>query len=122
MNGAQAITRPFPFLLLPSLWASRNRARRRERGDGARAIVFGGIGLAVMGALFSLGSATTNVLTARPEAVAAGMRVTFAVAAILIVVALAIAFVSHALSRRIVAPSCDQEDGRSSPAPHRRRR
>jgi ABC-2 type transport system permease protein len=52
MNGAQAITRPFPFLLLPSLWASRNRARRRERGDGARAIVFGGIGLAVMGALF----------------------------------------------------------------------
>ena len=52
MNGVQAITRPFPFLLLPSLWASRNRARRRERGDGARAIVFGGIGLAVMGALF----------------------------------------------------------------------
>ena len=52
MNGTQAITRPFPFLLLPSLWASRNRARRREKGDGARAIVFGGIGLGVMGALF----------------------------------------------------------------------
>jgi ABC-2 type transport system permease protein len=52
MNGAQTITRPFPYLLLPSLWASRNRARRREKGDGARAIVFGGIGLGVMGALF----------------------------------------------------------------------
>jgi ABC-2 type transport system permease protein len=50
MSG-QAITRPFPYLLLPSLWASRNRARRREKGDGARAIVFGGIGLGVMGAL-----------------------------------------------------------------------
>lgn len=46
------IVRPFPFLLLPGLWAARNRARRRERGDGARAIVFGGIGIAVMGALF----------------------------------------------------------------------
>ena len=51
MIGA-AITRPFPYLLLPSLWASRNRARRREKGDGARAFVFGGIGLAVMSALF----------------------------------------------------------------------
>jgi ABC-2 type transport system permease protein len=50
--GGAAITRPFPYLLLPSLWATRNRARRREKGDGARAIVFGGIGLAVMSALF----------------------------------------------------------------------
>ncbi len=33
-----ANTRPFPFLLLPTLWASRNRARRRERGDGVRAV------------------------------------------------------------------------------------
>jgi len=50
--GSSAITRPFPYLLLPSLWATRNRARRREKGDGARAFVFGGIGLAVMSALF----------------------------------------------------------------------
>jgi ABC-2 type transport system permease protein len=49
---ASAITRPFPHLLLPSFWAARNRARRRESGDGARAIVFGGIGLGVMSALF----------------------------------------------------------------------
>jgi len=53
VNGATAITRPFPYLLLPTLWATRNRARRRERGDGARAFVFGGIGLGVMAALFS---------------------------------------------------------------------
>ena len=46
------ITRAFPYLLLPSVWATRNRARRRERGDGARAVVFGGIGLGVMSALF----------------------------------------------------------------------
>ena len=38
--------------MLPSLWASRNRARRREKGDLLRGILFGGIGLGVMGALF----------------------------------------------------------------------
>jgi ABC-2 type transport system permease protein len=49
---AATSTRPFPFLLLPSLWASRNRARRREKGDGVRALLFGTVGLGVMGALF----------------------------------------------------------------------
>ena len=44
--------RPFPYLLLPTWWASRNRARRREKGDLVRGVLFGGIGLAVMGALF----------------------------------------------------------------------
>ena len=48
-------------------------------------------GASVMGAVFALASATTDITTARPEAVAAGMRITFAVAAVLIVVALAIA-------------------------------
>jgi len=48
-------------------------------------------GASVMGAVFAFASATTDITTARPEAVAAGMRTTFAVAAILIVVALAIA-------------------------------
>ena len=38
-------------------------------------------GASVMGAVFALASATTNIMTARPEAVAAGMRITFAVAA-----------------------------------------
>ncbi|HKB11467.1 MAG TPA: hypothetical protein VKD69_12480, partial [Vicinamibacterales bacterium] len=46
------MTRPFPYLLMPHLWASRNRARRRERGDLSRAILFGGVALAVCGALY----------------------------------------------------------------------
>jgi EmrB/QacA subfamily drug resistance transporter len=69
-------------------------------------------GASVMGAVFALASATTDIKTARPEAVATGMRITFAVAAILIVVALAIASVSHALSRRAVPPNREQEDDR----------
>ena len=48
-------------------------------------------GASVMGAVFALASATVDITTARPEAVATGMRITFAAAAILIVVALAIA-------------------------------
>lgn len=48
-------------------------------------------GASVMGAVFAVASATTDITTARPEAVATGMRITFAVAAILMVVALAIA-------------------------------
>ena len=48
-------------------------------------------GASVMGAVFALASATIDITTARPEAVATGMRITFAVAAVLIVVALAIA-------------------------------
>lgn len=48
-------------------------------------------GASVMGAVFAIASRTTDISTARPEAVATGMRVTFAVAAILIGAALAIA-------------------------------
>jgi hypothetical protein len=48
-------------------------------------------GASVMSAVFAAASATIDIATARPEAVAAGMRITFAIAAILIVVALATA-------------------------------
>jgi EmrB/QacA subfamily drug resistance transporter len=48
-------------------------------------------GASVMGAVFAFGSGAANIMTAHPEAVATGMRVTFAVAAGLVVVALAIA-------------------------------
>lgn len=48
-------------------------------------------GASVMGAVFALASATTDITTADPAAVATGLRITFAVAGILIVVALAIA-------------------------------
>ena len=42
----------FPYLLLPSLWASRNRARRHERGDLLHAMLFGAIGVVVCAAIF----------------------------------------------------------------------
>jgi hypothetical protein len=44
-----------------------------------------------MGAVFALASEAIDITTAHPEAVATGMRITFAVAAMLIVVALVIA-------------------------------
>jgi len=61
-------------------------------------------GASVMGAVFALASATIDITTARPEAVAAGMRMTFAVAALLIVVALAIAIGGRALVTRPSLP------------------
>jgi hypothetical protein len=63
-------------------------------------------GASVMGAVFAVASATTDITTARPEAVANGMRITLAAAALLIVVALAIAVGSRALSRRSVPRVC----------------
>jgi MFS family permease len=58
-------------------------------------------GASVMGAVFALASASVDITTARPEAIAAGMRSTFAIAALLIVMALGVAvkrrslFTSH---------------------------
>ncbi|MEP6966415.1 MAG: MFS transporter [Polaromonas sp.] len=57
-------------------------------------------GAAVMGAVFAFASKAADITTARPEAVASGMRITFAVAAALIIVALAIAAASRALALR----------------------
>jgi EmrB/QacA subfamily drug resistance transporter len=48
-------------------------------------------GASVMGAVFAFGSASSDIATAPADAVATGMRITFAVAAALVVVALAIA-------------------------------
>jgi hypothetical protein len=61
-------------------------------------------GASVMGAVFALGSAATDITTARPEAVATGMRITFAVGGVLIVVALALAVGSRVLAARPVRP------------------
>ena len=52
-------------------------------------------GASVMGAVFAFASATIDITTARPEAVAAGMRTTFAVAAILTLVTLTISAVAY---------------------------
>lgn len=57
-------------------------------------------GASVLGAVFALASASVDMATARPEAVASGLRITFAVALMLIVVALAIALGSRALAVR----------------------
>jgi hypothetical protein len=61
-------------------------------------------GASVMGAVFALASATTDITTARPDAVASGMGVTFAVAAMLVVVELAIASRSRTRVLRASSP------------------
>ncbi|PSL45429.1 EmrB/QacA subfamily drug resistance transporter [Chitinophaga niastensis] len=55
-------------------------------------------GASVMGAVFSLASGTNEITSAQPEAIATGMRITFAVAGTLIVFALAIAVVIRRLT------------------------
>lgn len=50
-----------------------------------------------MGAVFAAASSTIDITTAPPDAVAIGMRVTFAVAAVLTLVALAIAVATYRL-------------------------
>lgn len=57
-------------------------------------------GASVMGAVFTLSLATADATTAHPDTIAAGMRTTFAVAAILIILALAIAVGGSALATR----------------------
>jgi MFS family permease len=57
-------------------------------------------GASVMGAVFALASSASDITTASPAAVSTGMRVTFAVAALLIVAALGIAVGGRAAERR----------------------
>ena len=56
-------------------------------------------GASVMGAVFALASRADDLTTAPPDAIALGMRVTVAVAAGLVVVALVIALASMARAR-----------------------
>ncbi|TAU83691.1 MFS transporter [Rhizobium leguminosarum] len=58
-------------------------------------------GASVMGAVFALASGTPDVAVAHPEAVASGMQITFAVAAALIIVALAIALGTYRRRRAL---------------------
>ncbi|KPG95562.1 MFS transporter [Pseudomonas sp. RIT-PI-q] len=53
-------------------------------------------GASAMGAVFALASAAVDISTARPDVVSGGMRITFAVALLLIAAALAIAMGSRA--------------------------
>jgi len=70
-------------------------------------------GASVMGSVFAHAAATTDMMTARPEAVAVGMRITFAVAAVLVTFALAIAigFAGDALSIRVPCVNREQPGG-----------
>jgi ABC-2 type transport system permease protein len=52
--AAASFLRPFPYLLLPSLLATRNRMRRRQPGDTLRAALFGVIGIGVALAIFGV--------------------------------------------------------------------
>ncbi len=57
-------------------------------------------GASVMGAVFAFAANTADITSAHPDAITTGMRVTFAVAAALVVVALAIAFASRSHTMR----------------------
>jgi EmrB/QacA subfamily drug resistance transporter len=70
-------------------------------------------GASMMGAVFALASATADITTARPAAVATGMRITFAVAAVLIVCAIVIAFGSYRGTWRKLAPAPEGRAGKA---------
>lgn len=90
--------------------AANNTAVMIDVGPDQRGVVSGMLslsrnlglitGASVMGAVFTLASGAIDIATAHPEAVAAGMRATFAVAAGLIVVALVIAVAGRTLASR----------------------
>lgn len=63
-------------------------------------------GASVMGAVFAYGSASNDIATAPSDAVATGMRITFAVAAALVIIALAISAGAYrrALRNRLATP------------------
>ena len=94
-----------PLVVMTSGYAlfqtANNTAVMTDIGPNRRGVVSGMLnlsrnlglvtGASALGAVFALASAATDIATARPDAVAAGLRITFAVSAVLIVVALAIA-------------------------------
>ncbi len=58
-------------------------------------------GASVMGAVFAFAAMTTDITMADPEAIATGLRITFTVAALLVVVALAMAIGGLAFATRL---------------------
>jgi MFS family permease len=68
-------------------------------------------GTAAMGALFAFAAGVSDITTARSAAVANGMRITFAVAAVLIVGAIVIAVVGQVLARRNLLAESEPEKG-----------
>jgi len=66
-------------------------------------------GASLMGMVFAFGAANADIMAAPAEAVARGMRISFGVAAGLIVLALAIAAAGHARARRALAAAKEVE-------------
>ncbi|MGA3800528.1 MFS transporter [Pseudomonas fluorescens] len=107
-----------PLVLLTAGYAlfqaANNTAVMADIAPDQRGVMSGVLGLSrnlglitgasVMGAVFAFGTASDDILQAQPEAIAQGMRLTFAVAAGLILVALVLGAVSKIVSRRLIAP------------------
>ena len=72
-------------------------------------------GASAMGAVFAFASAVTDITTAHPESVASGMRGTFAVSAILAVIALVIAVGSRAITATAAVPTTFHDARRREP-------
>lgn len=87
--------------------AANNTAVMMDVPSGERGVVSGMLslsrnlglitGASVMGALFAFATASSDITVASPAAVATGMRITFAVSAALIVIAIIISAASRAL-------------------------
>ncbi len=69
-------------------------------------------GASAMGMVFAMGSGTTDIMTASPPDIGAGMRITFGVATALIVSALGVAAVGQALSQSGADLDPELKDGR----------
>jgi MFS family permease len=107
----------FPLVLITAGYAifqaANNTAVMMDIRPDQRGVVSGLLNLArnlglitgasAMGAVFAVASGTIDIISASPAAVATGMRITFAVAAALIVVALAIAAGGRAVATRLSA-------------------
>ena len=78
-------------------------------------------GASVMGTVFAVASGTIDIARARPEAVASGMRTTFAAGVVLIVVALAIALVGVERKAGLALSGGANDAAISTKRPKRRR-
>jgi MFS family permease len=105
-----------PIVVLTADYAlfqtANNTAVMADVGPDRRGVVSGVLnlsrnlgliaGASAMGAVFALAAGTSDMTSAPAEAVATGMRVTFALAAALVVVALAVAVTSRAVSAPVL--------------------
>ena len=117
-----------PIILLTASYAlfqtGNNTTMMANSGPEQRGVISGLLslsrnlglitGASVMGATFAAASATTNILTSSPEAVATGMRITFAVAYALIMVAMVIAAGSCVRRQHRLAQPAGAETRRSA--------